>query len=77
MTYDDANAILHLRTRSPSYNDFEENRYYFNYVFGRPIKVDLADESSFDPDNYDRDAGGYWLAQRLIDRLRGRLRNPR
>lgn len=73
MTYDDAKRVLHDRTRVAGW--LEEVRYYFDYVGGRPIKVDLSDEDGFDPDLYDRDAGGSGAAQRLIDRLRNRLRS--
>jgi len=41
---------------------------YFDYVAGRPIKVDLSGDS-FDPRLYDRDAGP-GAAQQAIDSLR-------
>lgn len=41
----------------------------FDYVHGRPIKVDLSG-ASFDPWLFDRDNGGDGTAQRIIDRLR-------
>ncbi len=51
----------------------KELRYYFDYVGGRPLKVDLSDENSFDPRLYDRDAGGPGSAKGLIERLRFKL----
>lgn len=42
---------------------------YFDYLRGRPLKVDLTGDS-FDPWGYDRDNGGEGSAQRIIDDLR-------
>lgn len=42
---------------------------YFDYLYGRPLKLDLSD-SSFNPSGFDRDNGGDGTAQRIIDRLR-------
>jgi hypothetical protein len=50
----------------PQFED--RSRLYFDYVFGRPIKVDLSGDS-FDPVLYDRDAGP-GSARRAIDELR-------
>lgn len=42
---------------------------YFDYLYGRVLKVDLTDGSSFDPWGFDRD-NGQGSAQRVIDILR-------
>ncbi|MEV3927652.1 hypothetical protein [Actinomadura coerulea] len=47
MTVADAHEEMLTKVRSQS-------RLYFDYLWGRPIKVDLSG-SSFDPSNYDRD----------------------
>ena len=41
----------------------------FDYVFGRPLKLNLT-EDSFDPRGFDRDNGGSGSAQKIVDRLR-------
>ena len=41
----------------------------FDYVFGRPLKLNLT-EDSFDPRGFDSDNGGPGAAQKIIDRLR-------
>ncbi|MDD5710803.1 MAG: hypothetical protein PHV43_01735 [Candidatus Colwellbacteria bacterium] len=41
----------------------------FEYLFGRPLKIDLV-ENEFDPWGYDRDNGGDGTAQRIINQLR-------
>lgn len=43
--------------------------FNFDYVYGRPLKVDLS-KDSFDPWGFDRDNGGPGSAQKVIDRLR-------
>ncbi len=42
----------------------------FDYVYGRPLKVDLTNEGSFSPWGYDRDNGGDGSAQKVVDQLR-------
>lgn len=44
-------------------------KIYFDYHEGRVMKVDLTDDSKFDPWLYDRD-NGQGAAQAAIDRLR-------
>ena len=47
--------------------------YYFDYVFGRPIKIDLSDPAGFCPLLYDRETGrgtGH-AARALAHHLRG------
>jgi hypothetical protein len=41
----------------------------FDYLFGRPLKLNLTGDS-FDPWGFDRDNGGSGSAQKIIDRLR-------
>lgn len=81
MTYSVAAEIINDRRDQPNVHDnpvVEKHRYYFDYVGGRPIKVDLGDETSFDPDLYDHNGagygGGYGAAQRIITALRLRIR---
>ena len=75
MTYDDAQAIIDERknTNNPFVDNFEEVRYVFRSVGGRPIYVDLIDEDGFDAENYDKEADVHGAAQCLITRLRVRV----
>lgn len=43
---------------------------YFDYLYGRPLKLDLRVSYSFEPWGFDRDNGGDGTAQKVIDRLR-------
>ena len=43
---------------------------YFDYLFGRPLKVDLSNGRELDPRLYDRDNGGPGTAAHLIGELR-------
>jgi hypothetical protein len=43
---------------------------YFDYVYGRPLKLNLTEDDSFDPWGFDRDNGGDGASQKIIDRLR-------
>ena len=43
---------------------------YFDYLFGRPLKVDLSNGRELDTRLYDRDNGGSGTAARLIGELR-------
>ncbi len=43
---------------------------YFDYLYGRCLKLDLTDDNAFDPWGFDRDNGGDGSAQKVIDRLR-------
>lgn len=45
------------------------NSTYFDYLYGRVLKVDLSDDNFFDERLYDRDCGA-GAAQRAIDTLR-------
>lgn len=74
LTYDVAKAMIDEQAGDPNPN-VESSRYYFDYVHGRPIKVNLRDETGFSPGLYDRDAGGAGSAEGLIARLRFRLRD--
>ncbi len=42
----------------------------FDYLFGRPLKLDLS-KDSFNPWGFDRDNGGNGTAAKIIARLRG------
>ena len=61
--------------RGPQVMDLETaeeiTRQYlvFDYLFGRPLKVNLSGQS-FDPQLFDRDNGGNGTAQKIIDQLR-------
>lgn len=46
------------------------NGVYFDYLYGRPLKLDLSSNIEFDPWGFDRDNGGEGAAQRVIDRPR-------
>lgn len=43
---------------------------YFDYLYGRPLKLDLTSDTEFNPWGFDRDNGGPGSAQRVIDKLR-------
>jgi hypothetical protein len=44
----------------------------FDYVRGRPIKVDFAGDTLLRPDLYDRDAGGPGTCERIVAELRAK-----
>ncbi|MGB4762636.1 MAG: hypothetical protein WBP12_04775 [Candidatus Saccharimonas sp.] len=46
------------------------NQLYFDYLYGRPLKLDLSSDTEFNPWGFDRDNGGAGAAQRVIDHLR-------
>ncbi len=54
---------------SGDYPGGRQNPLYFDYVYGRPLKVSLKNPDGFDPWGYDRD-NGEGAAQRAIDSLR-------
>lgn len=45
------------------------DRLYFDYLRGRPLKVDISGDS-FRPWGYDRDNGGTGTAENIVARLR-------
>lgn len=45
------------------------NNVYFDYLHGRPLKLNLRDDS-FNPAGFDRDNGGDGAAQQIINELR-------
>lgn len=61
MNIDEARSII---DRNVNHNG--DRDLYFDYVAGRPLKVDLTGDE-FDPRLYDRDAGP-GAAQRAIDK---------
>jgi len=67
MTDDQSKEIMSHRNSIS--NPHDEHRYAFDYVWGRPIKCNLSDDSAFDPRLYDLDQGP-GSAQRAIDALR-------
>ena len=52
-----------------NYIDQRKGSLKFDYVYGRPIKVDLTGDS-FDPRLYDRRNGGVGIARRIVEKLR-------
>jgi hypothetical protein len=42
----------------------------FDYLYGRPLKLDLSSDTEFDPRGFDRNNGGDGSAHRVIDELR-------
>lgn len=77
-TMDRAYAEQLLRLGSDASGDYplgtailRGNSRYFDYLYGRPLKLDLSgDTEDFDPWGFDRDNGGDGTAQRVIDHLR-------
>lgn len=73
---DRAHAEKLLKPRSDANGDYParavspEDRLYFGYLYGRPLKVDLSSVVEFDPQWFDRDNGGDGAAQRVINHLR-------
>lgn len=60
-------------TATPDYGGFAkpgEQELYFDYLYGRPLKLDLTSDESFEARLFDRDNGGEGAAQRIINRLR-------
>ncbi len=47
-----------------------ENYTYFDYLYGRVLKVDLSNDEEFEESLYDRDNGD-GAAQRVIDKIKG------
>ncbi|MCA9338145.1 hypothetical protein KC949_01185 [Candidatus Saccharibacteria bacterium] len=75
MTVEQAQALLDAG--SDASGDYPEgmaalrgNDVYFDYLYGRPLKLDLSSDEEFDPWGFDRDNGGPGTAARLIDELR-------
>ena len=75
MTVEEANALINHEQRAD--NDFgfstrqgpDGKQYYFDYIRGRPMKVNLEGDE-FDPLAYDCYNGGDGTAERLINTLR-------
>lgn len=67
MTVEDAEYVIHDGD-SPD-PDFPQGNLSYDYLFGRPLKIDLEGDE-FDPWGFDRDNGGTGTAQRLIDEFR-------
>lgn len=61
VTMDDVSARDYINQRGGNLK--------FDYVYGRPIKVDLTGDS-FDPRLYDRRNGGVGVARRIVEKLR-------
>lgn len=75
MTTEIARAIINGGHEGRDYGIQEGHpayrKLYFDYLFGRPLKIDLSGDS-LDPWGYDRDNGGEGTAERLISELRSR-----
>jgi len=68
MTIDDARQIIG-NGDDPDYGGFHAGSLYYDYLFGRPLKLDLSGDT-FNPWGFDRDNGGDGTAKLLIDALR-------
>lgn len=67
MTVEDAQQVIDAGgTDEPGFN---RGNLSFDYLFGRPLKVDLNGDE-LHPWGFDRDNGGTGTAKRLIDDLR-------
>lgn len=68
------NADFLLAAGSDASGDYPagvgRNQLYFDYLHGRPLKLDLSSDTEFEPGGFDRDNGGEGTAQRVIDHLR-------
>lgn len=53
----------------PNGPGIRENNFCFDYLYGRPLKINLEGDE-LDPWGYDRDNGGTGTAARLIESLR-------
>lgn len=73
MTKEWAAELIDLgNTATPDYGGISlpgRPELYFDYLYGRCLKVDLTDDT-FDPWGFDRDNGGNGSAQKVIDQLR-------
>lgn len=67
MTEEIAEQLLETGSLDPGSSRITTN---FDYLFGRPMKLDLSDDEMLDPQWYDRDNGGPGTAQKLIEHLR-------
>lgn len=67
MTVEDADQII--QSGGSSDPGISHGSLYYDYLFGRPLKVDLAGDE-FDPWQFDDLNGGTGTAQRLIEELR-------
>lgn len=74
MSVEDAEELVGAgNTATPDYGGHTlpgRPELYFDYLYGRPLKLNLTNDDSFDPWGFDRDNGGDGSAQRVIDRLR-------
>lgn len=67
MTVEDAQSVIdNVGSNDPG---FLHGKLDYDYLFGRPLKVDLSGDE-FDPWEFDRDNGGTGTAQRFIGNLR-------
>jgi len=70
MTLEEAEKALETGDdHEQDFGSFRGGKIYFDYLNGRPLKVDLSGDS-FDPWGYDRDNGGDGTAARIIQNLR-------
>lgn len=68
MSIEDAQKLIDDGT-SPDVGSQGAHDLYYDYLFGRPLKIDLSSDT-LDPWGFDRDNGGDGTAQRLIEALR-------
>lgn len=67
--FNDGGIDDNFRIFNHKFGRFDEGEFYFDYVYGRPLKARFHGDE-FDPWGYDRDNGGEGTAARLIDELR-------
>lgn len=72
MTAEQAAKLVELgNTATPDYGGMAYNPpLYFDYLYGRCLKLNLTSDVFFDPWGFDRDNGGDGAAQAVIDRVR-------
>lgn len=83
MTHEQGREII-IRTLNDNFGDDStmmfghrnKKKLYFDYLFGRPLKVDLT-EDEVDPWGFDRDNGGDGTFQSIVDKLRAGETNER
>lgn len=68
MTVEEARAFIPAGDdRSRMFPELQKEHLYFDYLLGRPLKVDLSGDE-FDPRLYDRD-NGQGRAERIVAEL--------
>lgn len=74
MTVEDAEQLIGIgNTATPDMGGVQipgRPTLYFDYLYGRPLKLDLTEDDVFGSWGFDRDNGGPGTAQAIIDRLK-------